>query len=365
MSIAFEPLTLGSIELHSRIAMSPMTRSRAYGPGATVTSLNAEYYRQRASAGMIVTEGIQPSEVGQGYPDTPGLHTAEQVEAWKSVTSAVHAEGGRIVAQLMHTGRIGHPLLTPGRLQPVAPSAVRAEGYVHTSEGKKNLAAPRELSEEEIEQTIGDFVRAARHAVDAGFDGVELHGANGYLIHQFLAPNTNRRQDRWGDSLEGRTRFGLLVAREVAGEIGADRVGFRISPGNPLNGIEETDVEDVRRVYEHLVRGLADLDLAYLHLLEDRQRAFTHQVRSLWPSTLVLNPFTGAEPTGPKQLALLEDGTADVLTFGRMFLANPDLPARLAVGGPFNEPHPTRFYSGDERGYTDYPALAGSAAAVG
>lgn len=358
MNTASTPISLGRIDLPHRIAMSPMTRSRTYGPGATVTMMNVEYYRQRASAALIITEGIQPSEVGQGYPDTPGLHTSEQVAAWEAVTEAVHAEGGRIVAQIMHTGRIGHPLLTEHRLQPVAPSVVRAEGTVHTSEGKKEIAEPRELSGEEIEQTIEDFVTASRNALEAGFDGVELHGANGYLIHQFLAPNTNLRTDEWGGGLDGRTRFAIETARRVAAAVGGGRVGIRLSPGNPLNGIEETDPEDNREVYLRLLDELNPLGLAYLHLLEAGDRGLTQELRARWDGPLVLNPFTGFDPTGPDSLELLDDGTADVITFGQLFLANPDLPARIAAGGPFNVPDRSTFYAGDERGYTDYPALA-------
>jgi N-ethylmaleimide reductase len=314
----------------------------------------ATYYAQRAGAGLIVTEGIQPSAVGQGYPDTPGLHTAGQVAAWRTVTDAVHREGGVIFAQLMHTGRIGHPSLLPDGLVPVGPSAVAAQGRVFTHEGPKDYVTPKELSEAEIRETIADFAAAARNAVAAGFDGVEVHGANGYLVHQFLAPNTNRRTDGWGGDVEGRIRFAVEVTTAVAEAVGGDRVGLRISPGNPYNDIAE---EQPGEVYEALLERLAGLDLAYLHLMEGQDRDLTGRLRKAWPGTFVLNPFTYPEVTGPEALKLVEDGAADMIAFGALFLANPDLPARLAVGGPFNTPDAATFYGGDHRGYTDYPTL--------
>jgi N-ethylmaleimide reductase len=357
MTTAFDPVDLGGKRLPNRIAMSPMTRSRAYGPGATVTDLTATYYAQRASAGLIVTEGTQPSVIGQGYPDTPGLHSADQVAAWRQVTDAVHAAGGTIFAQLMHTGRIGHPTLLPDGLIPLGPSPVAAKGHVFTHQGPQDFVTPRELDEEEIARTIADFALAARNAVAAGFDGVEIHGANGYLIHQFLAPNANHRTDGWGGSIAGRVRLGVEVATAVAGAIGGHRTGFRISPGNPLNDIAETDPVDVEQTYTALVAGLAPLDLAYLHLLEGPDRDLTRRLRKDWPGVFVLNPFTYPEPTGPDAVDLVQDGTADMITFGALFLANPDLPHRLAAGGPFNAPDKATFYGGDHRGYTDYPAL--------
>jgi N-ethylmaleimide reductase len=357
MTTAFDPIQLGGRRLASRIAMAPMTRSRAYGPGASVTELTASYYAQRASAGLIITEGIQPSVAGQGYPDTPGLHSAQQVTAWRQVTGAVHAAGGTIFAQLMHTGRIGHPSLLPDGLTPVGPSPVAAKGQVFTHQGPQDFVTPKELSKEQIARTIADFADAARNAVAAGFDGVEIHGANGYLIHQFLAPNANQRTDGWGGSAAGRVRFGVQVATAVAEAVGGHRTGFRISPGNPLNDIAETDPADVEQTYTTLVGRLAPLDLAYLHMLEGPDRDLTRRLRKDWPGVFVLNPFTHPQPTGPDALALVEDGTADMIAFGALFLANPDLPRRLAAGGPFNTPDPATFYGGDHRGYTDYPAL--------
>ncbi|MGX1975640.1 alkene reductase [Streptomyces kronopolitis] len=354
MTTAFDPITLGAGNLANRLVMAPMTRSRAYGPGAEPTELMATYYAQRAGAGLIVTEGIQPSVVGQGYPDTPGLHSAGQVRAWRTVTDAVHHEGGAIFAQLMHTGRIGHPSLLPDGLEPVGPSAVTAKGQVFTHEGPKEYVTPKELTEAEIRQTIADFAAAARNAIEAGFDGVELHGANGYLIHQFLAPNSNLRTDAWGGDTEGRMRFAVEVVTAVTEAIGSDRVGLRLSPGNPFNDMSE---DNLGEVYGALLERLAGLDLAYLHLMEGPDRDLTAHLRKVWPGTFILNPFTHPDPTGPDALRLIEDGSADMIAFGSLFLANPDLPRRLASGGPFNAADKATFYGGDHRGYTDYPAL--------
>ncbi|GAA4924863.1 alkene reductase [Streptomyces coeruleoprunus] len=356
MTTAFDPIDLAGTALANRVAMAPMTRNRA--PGRVPTDLMAEYYAQRASAGLIITEGIQPSPAGQGYPNTPGLHSDEQVAAWRRVTDAVHAKGGRIFAQIMHAGRIGHPSILadlPGDLHPVAPSAVAAEGQVFTPEGPKDYVTPRELTDAEVRQVVADFAAAARNAVEAGFDGVELHGANGYLIHQFLAPGSNRRTDAWGGSVEGRIRFAVEVVKAVAAEIGPERTGLRISPGNPYNDIDEPRPLPT---YTALLAELEPLGLAYLHVLEvsPEVRDITVQLRKQFSGTFVLNPATDG-PTDHTALGLVEDGTADVIAFGVGFLANPDLPARLAAGGPYNTPDQSAFYGGDRTGYTDYPTL--------
>ncbi|MET7367072.1 alkene reductase [Streptomyces sp. NPDC005566] len=353
MTTVFDPIDLSGTQLANRIALAPMTRSRA-GDGGTATDLVVEYYTQRASAGLIITEGIQPSVVGQGYPATPGLHSAEQVASWRRVTDSVHEAGGRIFAQIMHAGRIGHPVLLPDGLTPVAPSPVAAPGQVYTQVGPKDFVEPRELTDAEIRSTIEDFVSAARNAVDAGFDGVELHGANGYLIHQFLAPNTNLRTDEWGGSEQARTRFAVEVAKAVVAEIGAERTGLRISPGNPFNGIEEPAPD---AVYTALVAELEPLGLAYLHILEQTEiRELTLALRKQFSGTVVLNVFTEG-PTGPEHHTVIDDGIADLISYGALFLANPDLPARLKAGGPFNTPDPSTFFGGEAKGYTDYPAL--------
>ncbi|MFD5027085.1 alkene reductase [Streptomyces sp. NPDC058373] len=350
----FEHLDLSGTKLPHRIAMAPMTRSRS-GAAGVPTALMAEYYAQRASAALIVSEGVQPSAVGQGYPDTPGLHSADQVAGWRAVTDAVHGAGGRIFAQLMHAGRIGHPSLLPEGEVNVAPSAVAAAGQVYTAEGPKDFVTPRELTADEIRATLADYVTAARNAVAAGFDGVELHGANGYLIHQFLAPGSNHRDDGWGGSVEGRVRFAAEVTEAVAAEIGAARTALRVSPGNAFNSIVEPEPEPE---YTALVERIAPLGLAYLHIAEDvpARRALTVRLRERFGGPVMLNPATEG-PTGLDALALVEEGTADLVSFGQLFLANPDLPARLRAGGPFNEARRATMYGGGAGGYTDYPAL--------
>jgi N-ethylmaleimide reductase len=357
MTTAFEPVRLGRHTARNRVAMAPMTRSRAYGEGAGPTALTATYYAQRAGAGLIITEGTQPSAVGQGYPNTPGLHDQSQVAAWRPVTGAVHDRGGLIFAQLMHTGRIGHPsLYAPGRdLSPVGPSAVRAAGQVFTPAGPKDFVTPRALDADGIAETIADFTAAAANAIAAGFDGVELHGANGYLLHQFLSTNANRRGDEWGTTVDGRIRLTVEVARSVAAAIGADRLGLRISPANPFNDIVE---DDHRATYLALVDALNPLGLAYLHVAEGPDTDFTPALRDRWTGTFVLNPYTPGSATGPEAVKLIETGAADLVSYGALFLANPDLVERLAAGGPFNAPDFTKLYGGDHEGYTDYPALA-------
>ncbi|WP_163799728.1 alkene reductase [Mycolicibacterium sediminis] len=354
MTTAFDPTTVGAIQLKNRIVMSPMTRSRAYGAGASPTPSMAEYYGQRAGAGLIITEGTQPSVIGQGYPNTPGLHSDQQVDGWRSVTDAVHAGGGVIFAQLMHTGRIGHPSLLPSGMVPVGPSAIAPAGEVFTLDGMQPFVVPDELTEEQITETVLDFAAAARNAVAAGFDGVEVHGANGYLLHQFLSSNANLRSDNWGGSVDNRIRLTLRVVEAVADAIGSDRVGLRISPNNPLNDIRE---DDYRHTYLALVDALASTGLAYLHVLETSDREFTHELRDRFGGTLILNPATPGGFTGSDELGLVEDGTADLLAFGAAFLANPDLPRRLATGASLNAPDRATFYGGDDHGYTDYPAL--------
>ncbi|MFJ9368622.1 alkene reductase [Nocardia sp. NPDC101769] len=356
MTTGFDPIDLGGRRLANRIAMSPMTRSRAYGAGASPTAAMATYYAQRASAGLTITEGTQPSVVGQGYIDTPGLHSDEQVAAWRQVTDAVHREGGVIFAQLMHTGRIGHPSLLPAGLMPVGPSPIAAAGQVFTHQGMKDFVTPAELTEAGIAETINDFAQAARNAIAAGFDGVELHGANGYLLHQFLSTNANQRTDGWGGSVQGRIRFTVEVTRAVADAIGSHRVGLRISPAVTYNDITEDGYHDT---YQALVAAIEPLGLAYLHVMEGPDRELTLQLRKRFSGTFILNPSTPDAVTGPGELTLIEDGTADIISFGALFIANPDLPDRLAAGGPFNDPDRATFYGGDQHGYTDYPALTG------
>ncbi|MQY04521.1 alkene reductase [Actinomadura macrotermitis] len=356
MEELFEPLTAGKLELRNRLVMAPMTRSRAADAGQ-VTGLTAEYYAQRAAAGLIITEGVQPSERGQGYIWTPGLHSDDQVAAWRRVTGAVHDEGGVIFAQIMHTGRIGHPYLYADGGLPVAPSAIASGERLFTPEGMLEHPVPREMTPEDIETVVAEFADAARNAIAAGFDGVELHGANGYLIHQFLADGSNTRTDAYGGPVRNRIRFAVEVARAVGDAIGADRVGFRMSPGNTLNGITESDTAEL---YPALAAGLAPLGLAYVHVMETGDRAMTRRIRAAWPGTLILNPHPTPEsfPARPEYGAdALREGVADAVAFAQLWLANPDLPDRIKAGGPYNEADPATFYGGDHRGYTDYPLL--------
>ncbi|MGP3923144.1 alkene reductase [Streptomyces sp. 8N616] len=357
MENLFEPLTLGRLKLPNRIVMSPMTRSRA--PEGVQGDLAPEYYAQRAAAGLIITEGTQPSVIGQGYIDTPGLHAPAHVAAWRRVTDAVHDDGGRIFVQLMHSGRIGHPSLYPDAALPVAPSAIASGEQIFTPDGMLDHPTPRALTLEDIAQTVEDFVASAKSAMEAGFDGVELHGANGYLIHQFLSDNTNQRSDAYGGSIENRIRFAVEVARAVTDAIGPERVGIRISPAHTANGISESDPKEL---YTALIRALAPYGLAYVHVMEFGSREITKLVRAEWPGTLILNPHATPEETSvtPESAsAVLDEGLADAVSFASLWLANPDLPARIKAGGPYNAPDPATFYGGDHRGYTDYPTLDG------
>lgn len=354
MTSPFAPITIGPHTLKNRIVMSPMTRSRAYGPDASPTPLMAEYYGQRAGAGLIITEGTQPNAIGQGYPHTPGLHNRTQVDAWRQVTDAVHAGGGTIFAQLMHTGRIGHPSNYARPATPVGASAVRAAGQIFTPDGLRDHVEPVPLTDTEIRRTIDDFATAVVNAMDAGFDGVELHGANGYLMHQFLSTNANRRTDRWGGTPVNRTRLTVETTRAVAEAVGADRTALRISPANRLGDIVE---KDYTTTYPLLLEQLDDLGLAYLHVLETTDPSFTATLRQSWSGVFMLNPATPGSHTGRAELSLVEQGAADLLSYGQLFIANPDLPDRLAHGAPLAEPDMTKAYGGDARGYTDYPAL--------
>ena len=346
----WKPITVGEIHLEHRLAMSPMTRDRST-PGGVPTDLNAEYYAQRASTALIVTEGTQPSDDGQGYMLTPGIYTDEQIAGWRGVTDAVHEAGGRIVIQLMHVGRISHPSNTPHGRQPVAPSAVKPDGEMFTVSGPQEMPEPRALSEQEIADTVQDFRHAAAAAIAAGADGVEIHGANGYLVQQFLSSNANRRTDRYGGSISNRIRFAVEVASAVAEEIGPGRTSIRISPGGTFNDIVEDDVPEL---YGALVAALAPLGLAYLHVLHGGDEDLLRSIRRDWPGALVLNrPGASLD----ERARDVRDGLADVVTVGQMVLANPDLVARVKTSAPLNEPDQSTFYGGDERGYTDYPTL--------
>ena len=357
MTDLFEPLTVKGWQLPNRLVMAPLTRNRAKGtvPG----DLAVDYYSQRAGAGLIITEGSQPSARGQGYLDTPGFHSPEQLAGWSRVADAVHARGGRIVAQLMHAGRISHPDNTGGQ-EIIAPSALAAPDAMFTADGMKPYPVPRALETAEIPEVVQEFVEAAKGAVEAGLDGVEVHAANGYLIHQFLAPGSNERTDEYGGSPENRIRFAVEVTRAVVDAIGADRVGIRISPAHNIQGATEDDPADVEATYTALVQALAPLELAYLSVLADPRLDLTQRLRKEFGGVVVANDGFGEITTREKAQAILDEDLADAVAVGRLFLANPDLPTRWHSGAALNEPNPDTFYGGGAEGYTDYPFLDAS-----
>jgi N-ethylmaleimide reductase len=355
----FSPFQLGPLTLPNRIVMAPMTRNRA-GPGNVPGPLAAIYYAQRASAGLIVSEATQVSPQGVGYPGTPGIHSAEQIAGWKRVTDAVHGAGGRIFLQLWHVGRISHPSLQPGGGLPVAPSAIAPAGQAMTREGLKPFVTPRALETAEIPGIVVDYRLGARHAREAGFDGVELHGANGYLVDQFLRDRTNHRTDRYGGSAQNRARFLIEVTEALVGEWGAERVGVRLSTTAPFNDMGDSDPA---ATFTAAVGELNRFGLAYLHVVEPvagdpvpaGEMPDIRFFRKLWRGTLMGNKGYDLA----RAQAVLRDGAVDLVSFAALFLANPDLPERLRRGGPFNPPDRKTFYGGDAGGYTDYPPLAG------
>jgi len=348
----FSPVQLGDIALANRVVMAPMTRGRA-GPGDVPTQLMAEYYRQRASAGLIVTEGVQPSPVGKGYWRTPGIHSEAQVEGWRTVAEAVHAEGGRIVMQLMHCGRVVVPANRGFEAEVIAPSAIACPDLVPGPDGVPAACAmPRAIEAGEIPALVAEYAHAARNAVAAGLDGVELHCASGYLINQFLNPVSNHRTDAYGGPVENRIRFPIEVLSAMADAIGPGRVGLRIAPGNGYNGM---DTSDPAATFAPFVRAADALGLAYVHVidmgLEDLDTLA--MVRANWRGAIVTNNMLTAETAQ----AALDAGRAEAASFGRPFIANPDLALRMRSGAPLARPDYTLLYAGEERGYTDYPAL--------
>ncbi len=338
--------------------MAPLTRNRAAADG-TPTDLMATYYTQRAAAGLIIAEAATPNAVGQTYPNIPGIHRDEHIAGWQQVTEAVQRAGGRMFLQLQHGGRVGHP--DNSGLVPVAPSPIPLPETIHTPSGRREAVVPQELTADDIQGTVADFAAAARNAVAAGFAGVEVHSANGYLLHQFLAGNTNRRTDAYGGPVANRIRFTVEVVEAVAAAIGADRVGVRISPANPANGIDEGG--DTAGLYSALTAALADRGLAYLHIVQtDSADPLLRRIRDIWPGVLIANPAKSGASRDPGAIVaeaenLLAAG-ADLIALGRAFLANPDLVHRLRIGAPLNEIREARLmYVGGPQGYTDYPAL--------
>jgi N-ethylmaleimide reductase len=352
MNALWKPVKIGKLYLNHRLGLAPMTRSRAM-PDGTPGALAAEYYSQRASLGLLISEGTQPSDDGQGYTTTPGIYTDSHVKGWKTVTAAVHKAGGHLFIQLMHAGRISHPDNTPHHRQPVGPSAISAEQPMFTPTGLQTTPAPRALTTAEVKQTVKDFAFAAKRAIEAGADGVEIHGANGYLIEQFIAPNANTRSDEYGGSIENRARFAIEVAMAVAAEIGADRTGIRLSPLSTSGGLIEGP--EAPALYRYLVGELNKLNLAYLHILHTGDEKLLQDIRTAWTHPLLVNR-PGALP---ENLARdIDAGLADVVPVGQLALANPDLVARLKTNAPLNAADRATFFGGGEAGYTDYPALA-------
>jgi len=354
MTTIWDPITLAGMDLPHRFALAPMTRSRAQ-PDGTPGPLAAQYYAQRAELGLLITEGTQPSDDGQGYLTTPGIYTPRHIEGWRAVTEAVHARGAHLFIQLMHAGRISHPDNTAHHRTPLAPSAITPSGSIVTPSGPQPYPQPREMTAEDIRRTIADFRHAAAYAREAGADGVEIHGANGYLLDQFLAPNTNHRTDAYGGGIENRTRLTLEVAAAVAQEIGADHVGIRLSPGNHAGDLDEGP--EGPALYHHLVSELDRLGLAYLSLFHFDSEEVLRDLRDAWHAPLLL--LRAGRPVTLESLEPdIESGLADVQVLGSSALANPDIVTRLRTGAPLNAPDRDTLYSGGAHGYTDYPSLS-------
>jgi N-ethylmaleimide reductase len=354
----FSDYRLGGLSLPNRFVMAPMTRSRAL-PGNVPNPLAATYYAQRAAAGLLITEGTQISPQGVGYIRTPGIHSPEQAAGWKVVTGAVHAAGGRIFAQLWHVGRVSHPDFHGGGL-PVGPSAIAADGEAFTVNGRQRLEAPRALTRAELPEVVEQFRRAAFNAKEAGFDGVELHGANGYLLDQFLRDSANRRTDDYGGSIENRARFPLEVTDAVVSVWGPTRVGYKMSPYFSMLGMADSSPLDT---FSYLARELGARSIAYLHIAEAVAGPFvapqgtvraTPVLRRLFAGPVIVNGGYDVDSAN----AAIASGEADLVAFGVPFLANPDLPERWRRGAPLNAPQIEHFYAGEEKGYTDYPTLA-------
>lgn len=366
----FRPLKLGTFELKHRVAMAPLTRSRAGQPGDVPTQMNVEYYRQRAGAALVITEATQISQQGQGYAWTPGIYTDAQVEGWKAVSHAVHEKDGTIFLQLWHVGRVSHPLFQPGGALPVAPSALPVPGktFITDEQGQGvwgDIPVPQELTTEGIKQIVSDYRRAARNAMRAGMDGVEIHAGNGYLLDQFINSTSNHRTDEYGGSVENRARLLLEVIATVIDEIGAQRVAVRMTPMGRFMGMGDATPE---ATFGYIVSKLNDWNLAYLHLVEPaivgtvrdenvdpRWDAIILQLRDQYRGSLML----AGGYTGETAEQALSNGRADLIAFGRSFIANPDLPVRLQEHLPLNDPDPTSFFGGDSHGYIDYPVHSG------
>ena len=352
----FTPIRLGRYSLKNRLVMAPLTRNRA-GAGNVPQAMNVEYYRQRASAGLIISEGAQITPTAVGYLGTPGIHSAEQIAGWKSVTDAVHSRDGRIFLQLWHCGRVSHPALLPNGMLPVAPSAIRPEGHAHTMEGPQDFVTPHELTTDEIAEIVNDFRTAAKNALAAGFDGVEIHAANGYLIDQFIRDGSNQRTDEYGGSLKNRSRLLMEITAVVTEVWGSDRVGVRLSPVNPFNDMRDSNPQ---QTFDFVANALNPFNLAYLHVTEwgctDPADFDFHKLRAAFNGTYMTNG--GYDKASAN--AAIASGATDLVAFGKLFIANPDLPERFAADAPLNTPDVNTFYGGNEVGYIDYPSLSNS-----
>ena len=353
-SILLQPMTLGRVNLKNRIVMAPLTRNRAE-KGNVPHDLNVEYYRQRAGAGLIISEASQISEYGVGYPATPGIHSAEQIAGWRKVTNAVHKRGGKIFIQLWYCGRISHPSLLPNNATPVSASAIQPKGEAFTYEGLQAFVQPRALREDEIADIVEQYRRAGHNAKAAGFDGIEVHAANGYLIDQFLRDGSNQRQDAYGGSVENRSRLLMQVLSAVSEAWDPGCIGVRISPENRFNDMHDSDPQTH---FEYFVAQLRKLGLAYLHVIEGDMATGARQVdyRRL-KDTFAGNYMANHGYDQAKAEAAIKSNAADLVAFGALYIANPDLVERFKQGAPLNTPDSTTYYGGDAHGYTDYPTL--------
>ena len=354
----FTPIQVGRHRLRNRIVMAPLTRSRA-ADGNVPHELNALYYAQRASAGLIVSEATQVVPEGQGYVSTPGVHSDAQIVGWRQVTEAVHAAGGLIYLQLWHVGRISHVEFQPGHGAPVAPSAITAKGQAYTSKGFEDFSMPRALTLDELPGIVAGFRTGARHAIAAGFDGVEIHGANGYLLDQFLKDKTNHRDDAYGGSVENRIRLLLETVDAVIAEVGADRTGLRISPENTANDIDDSDSQTL---FTAVADRLAGKGMAYLHVIEGDMLAKKDATPSGFDYGAIRRAFGGVYMANlnfdrARAISALDEGRADLIAFGKLFISNPDLVTRFLLDAPLSKPDSKTFYGGDQHGYTDYPML--------
>ena len=364
MTSMFSSVKMGDLTLKNRVFMAPLTRNRAHNESAVPSGMAKTYYAQRASAGLIISEASQVSPMGKGYVGTPGIYDEAQVRGWKEINDAVHAEGGKIFMQLWHVGRISHTSLLPDNQKPLAPSAIRAEAQTYTQSGMADVSEPKAMTEDEIKQTIADYKHAAQCAKDAGFDGIEVHAANGYLIDQFIRDKTNQRTDNYGGSIENRARFLFEVLDAVLEIWPAGKVGIRLSPTGTFNDIADSAPE---KTFGTIITKLNDYNLAYLHMVErfpgigadNKDIKIIEDLLKLWNGFYIAN----GDYDAMRAQDAVDAGHADAITFGRPFIANPDLPKRLEIGAELNEPDQDTFYGGGKEGYIDYPFLEGSEAA--